>query len=404
MASLVKGLIDAGIHYGHRTAGWNPKMEPYIYGKKNGIHIIDVRQTIKGLLLAKRFITRSVADGKEVLFVGTKRQARPAVESACEEAGMPFVTERWLGGTLTNFRTIRSRLKRLEELEELMNSEEWENYSKKMGSQLVRERKKIDRNLGGIRTLDRVPGALVVIDVRREINAIREARTLGIPTVCLLDTDGDPDLVDLPIPGNDDAMRAIELIVKELTGAAQEGKTARAQQQKASEESEEDEGEGEKPRRRSTRAQFRAGESVDSPAAGEEAMDESPELGGSASRVRPEPTGEDVAERAPRAAQEPEAEREGAGLASERPSPPDTGVPGVGGGATMGGPADASGAADETAPVGSTDDELPPEPPTTQAGGDADASEEASSQGGTSAESETDTTAQQQQAGAQSRS
>jgi len=255
MASLVKNLIDSGIHYGHRTSGWNPKMGPYIYGKKNGIHIIDVRQTIKGLLLAKRFVTRTVAEGKDVLFVGTKRQARPAIEGVCEEIGMPRVTERWLGGTLTNFRTIRSRLKRLEELEALMDSEDWENYSKKMASQLLRERKKIDRNLGGIRTLDRLPGALVVVDVRREINALREAHSLGIPTVCLLDTDGDPDLTDIPIPGNDDAMRAIEQIMRQLGEAVTEGKSARAQQKKAKGEGGD---EGDKPKRRSSRAQFRA--------------------------------------------------------------------------------------------------------------------------------------------------
>jgi len=277
MASLVKELIEAGIHYGHRTSGWNPKMGPYIYGKKNGIHIVDVRQTIKGLLLAKKFVTRTVADGKDVLFVGTKRQARPAIEACCDEAGMPYVTERWLGGTLTNFRTIRSRLKRLEELEKLMGSEEWENYSKKMASQLQRERKKIDRNLGGIRGLDRLPGALVVVDVRRETNALKEARTLGIPTVCLLDTDGDPDMVDIPIPGNDDAMRAIELVVRELTAAAKEGKTARAQQRRAAGEEESEQGGEGRGRRRSTRAQFKAGEEVETLESGAEAQALSPE-------------------------------------------------------------------------------------------------------------------------------
>ena len=273
MASLVKGLIDAGIHYGHRTAGWNPKMEPYIFGKKNGIHIIDVRQTVKGLLLAKKFITRTVAGGKDVLFVGTKRQARPALEGACDECGMPYVTERWLGGTLTNFRTIRSRLKRLEELETLMEGEDWDNYSKKMASQLTRERKKIDRNLGGIRTMDRLPGVLVVIDVRRELNALREARSLGIPTICLLDTDGDPDVTDIPIPGNDDAMRAIDIVVKELAAAAAEGKTARAQKQKA---------EAPDGKRRSSRAQFRADEA--------EAEDEGAVTGLSSPSLAPDPS------------------------------------------------------------------------------------------------------------------
>lgn len=266
--SLVKNLIEAGIHYGHRTAGWNPKMGPYIYGKKNGIHIIDVRQTIKGLLLAKKFITRTVADGKDVLFIGTKRQARPALEGMCTEAGMPYVTERWLGGTLTNFRTIRARLKRLEELETLMDGPDWENYSKKMASQLTRERKKIQRNLGGIKTLDRLPGALVIVDVRREVNAVKEAHTLGIPTVCLLDTDGDPDMADIPIPGNDDAMRAIELVVKELTEAAKEGKTARAQQSKGREGAAGDEGSDR--RRRSTRSQYRADDAAQAEPSGEE--------------------------------------------------------------------------------------------------------------------------------------
>src|SRR5688572_20581588 len=149
-SSLVKQLIEGGVHFGHKAAGWNPKMKPYIFGKKNGIHIIDVRQTIKGLLLGKRFVTRVVAQGKDVLFVGTKRQAAPAIEAKAKEVNMPYVTERWLGGTLTNFRTIRARLKRLEELEALMNSEEWRAYSKKMGSQLTREFKKINTNLSGI--------------------------------------------------------------------------------------------------------------------------------------------------------------------------------------------------------------------------------------------------------------
>lgn len=261
MANFVSELIDAGIHYGHRTAGWNPKMQSYIHGKRNGIHIIDVKQTVKGLLLAKKFLTRVVADGKDVLFVGTKRQARLCLETVCDEMTQPYVTERWLGGTLTNFRTIRARLKRLEELEGLMESEEWTNYSKKMASQLTRERKKIFRNLNGIRVMDRLPGALVVIDVRREHNALAEARKLGIPTVCLIDTDSDPDQADIPIPGNDDAMRAIELVVKQLAAAIAEGKTARAQQARAAGVEAEGEAGGEsggRPRRRSSRAQFRA--------------------------------------------------------------------------------------------------------------------------------------------------
>ncbi len=262
--SLVKQLLEAGVHYGHKASHWNPKMQPYIFGKRNGIHIIDVRETIKGLLYAKRFIQRVVASGKDVLFVGTKRQAGPSIETICSEAEQPYVVERWLGGTLTNFRTIRSRLKRLEELEQLMDSEEWAHYSKKMASQLTRERKKIHRNLSGIRNMDKLPGAVVVVDVHREINALREAATLSIPTVCLIDTNSDPKLADIPIPGNDDAMRGIEIIVSQLIEAVNEGKTARAQ---ADLERKEQGGTEEKPRRRSARAQFRADDPAEAAAA-----------------------------------------------------------------------------------------------------------------------------------------
>ena len=263
--SLVKQLLESGVHFGHKAANWNPKMSPYIFGKKNGIHIVDVRQTIKGLLLAKRFITRVVAGGKDVLFVGTKRQARETIAAKGEEIAMPYVIERWLGGTLTNFRTIRSRLKRLEELETLMASEEWNTYSKKMASQLGREYRKIKRNLSGIRTMNNLPGAMVVVDVKREINALREAQKLGIPTVCLIDTDSDPDLADIPIPGNDDAMRAIEIIIGELAAAAVEGKSGRAQAQLERKSGQGAGGEGSQ-RRRSSRSQFRA---VEEPVASE---------------------------------------------------------------------------------------------------------------------------------------
>ncbi len=142
--TLVKRLLEAGIHYGHKASHWNPKMQPYIYGKRGGIHIVDVRETVKGLLLAKRFLSRTVAGGKDILFVGTKRQAQETLIEHVGGANMPYVTERWLGGILTNFRTIRSRLKRLEELEALMSSDEWQHYSKKMASQLTRERRKIE--------------------------------------------------------------------------------------------------------------------------------------------------------------------------------------------------------------------------------------------------------------------
>ena len=219
MSTLVKDLVEAGIHFGHRATNWNPKMAPYIFGKRNKIHIIDVKATIKGLLLARKFITRAVANNQDVVFVGTKRQARACLETHVPTTGMHYVTERWLGGTLTNFRTIRERLKRLEELERLAETGEINSYSKKMESQLNREKAKILRNLAGIRRMTKLPGVMVIIDVKREVNAVREARKLGIPTVCLLDTDSDPDMADIAIPGNDDSMRAIEVVVQSLCAA-----------------------------------------------------------------------------------------------------------------------------------------------------------------------------------------
>jgi small subunit ribosomal protein S2 len=220
-------LIDAGIHFGHRAGRWNPKMKPYIFCARNSIHIVDIKETIRGLIRARKFITSVVSSGKDILFVGTKRQARQAVSHHATRVGMPYVSERWLGGTLTNFRTIRARLSRLEELEQMEEQGLLAAESKKMESTLRRELRKIQRNLGGIRIMDKLPGALVVIDARREANAVQEARKLGIPTVALLDTDSDPDLVDLPIPGNDDAMRAIEVVITQLADAVAEGKAAR---------------------------------------------------------------------------------------------------------------------------------------------------------------------------------
>jgi small subunit ribosomal protein S2 len=222
----VKDFIDAGVHYGHRASRWNPKMKPYIYGKRNLIHIIDLKETVRGLLRAIKFFNRVAAANGLVLFVGTKRQAADTIIEECNRSGMPYVTERWLGGTLTNFRTIRSRLQRLEELENTLEGEQALSYSKKMISTLSRERRKIERNLSGIRHMNRLPEALLVIDPRREHIAVAEAIKLGIKVVALLDTDCDPDLVDLPIPGNDDSMRSIELVMKHLTDAILEGRAA----------------------------------------------------------------------------------------------------------------------------------------------------------------------------------
>ncbi|MEO1007805.1 MAG: 30S ribosomal protein S2 [Planctomycetota bacterium] len=270
-SSLVKDLIEAGIHFGQRSSAWNPKMSRYIYDKRNGIHIIDIKETVKGLLLAKKYITNTVAEGRDVCFVGTKRQSKDILEERVKDVGMHCVTERWLGGMLTNFRTIRSRLKRLEELEGIEQEDNFASYSKKMESQLRREMGKIRRNLDGVRAMDKLPGALVIIDVRREMTAIKEARKLGIPTIALIDTDGDPDVVDIPIPGNDDSMRSVDVVVRELCKAIAEGKQGRTitDATKAG-DAQADEA---PQRRRSRRAQYAADAPIPAP---EEPSDASP--------------------------------------------------------------------------------------------------------------------------------
>jgi len=221
---LVKDLIEAGVHFGHRASRWNPKMRPYIYARRNLIHIIDVRETVRGLLRARKYLQRVSKGGSLVLFVGTKRQASESIDQHARRCGMPFVADRWLGGTLTNFRTIRSRLGRLEELEAMRETNEIATYSKKMQSALSREYRKMYRNLNGMRTMNRLPECLVVVDPRKEKNAVREAQKLGIATMALIDTDCDPDQVDLPIPGNDDSIRSIDLIVSLLADAVAAGR------------------------------------------------------------------------------------------------------------------------------------------------------------------------------------
>lgn len=230
-ANLVKELVESGVHFGHRSSRWNPKMRPYIYARRNLIHIIDVRETVRGLLRSRKYLSDVAGRGSLILFVGTKRQARETIQKAADKCGMPYVADRWLGGTLTNFRTIRDRLSRLEELEKIREGEQLRSYSKKMQSTLNREYRKIYHNLNGMRTMNRLPECLVVVDPKKEKNAVKEARKLGIATVALIDTDCDPDQVDLPIPGNDDSMRSIELIVNMLSDAIAGGKIQASTQQ-----------------------------------------------------------------------------------------------------------------------------------------------------------------------------
>jgi small subunit ribosomal protein S2 len=218
----VRNLIQAGFHFGHRTSRWNPKMAPYIFKRRNLIHIIDLRATLRGLLTARK-VARAVAARRHyVLFVGTKKQAAEVIQREALRCGMPFVAERWPGGLLTNFVTIRKRLDRLSELEELEETGQIELYGKKMVSSLRREKRKILRNLGGVRKMDRLPSLLVVIDPAREQIAVKEAHKLLIPVVALTDTDGDPSCVDVVVPGNDDSYGAIEIFVKAVSGAVLE--------------------------------------------------------------------------------------------------------------------------------------------------------------------------------------
>ena len=219
----VSNLIQAGVHFGCRVSRWNPKMAPYIYGRRNLIHIIDLRETLRGILRAQNVLYHMAAEGSSILWVGTKRQVRGVIGEAGERSGMPIVTERWIGGTLTNFSVIRSRLRRLEELERMEEDGSIGQYSKKMISSLRRERRKITRNLGGIREMNGIPGAMVVVDPAREYNAVREARKMGLIVIGVLDTDCDPSQVDIVIPGNDDALKSVRLLVEQLSEAVEEG-------------------------------------------------------------------------------------------------------------------------------------------------------------------------------------
>ncbi|MEM7306160.1 MAG: 30S ribosomal protein S2 [Planctomycetota bacterium] len=219
----VQSLIEAGVHFGCRVSRWNPKMAPYIHGRRKLIHIINLRETVRGLVRAQNFLYRLVGDGAQILWVGTKRQVKGVIKEAGDTTGMPVVTERWIGGTLTNFSVIRSRLRRLEELETMEEDGSIRQYSKKVIASLRRERRKIHRNLSGIREMNGIPGAMVVVDPGREYNAVREARKMGLAVIGILDTDCDPDGVDIVIPGNDDSLKSVRLLIESLSDAVEGG-------------------------------------------------------------------------------------------------------------------------------------------------------------------------------------
>lgn len=221
----MKALLESGVHFGHQTKKWNPKMKKYIFGAKHDIYIIDLQKTLRLFKEAFKFVRDTVATGGNVLFVGTKKQASLIIREEAERAGCSFVTERWLGGTITNFQTISKSTKKLNEIEEMKSAGIYEAMSKKDAIKLERERIKLERYFGGIKTLDRLPDVLFVIDPRKERIAVNEAKTMGIPIVGLVDTNCDPDLIDYIIPGNDDAIRSIKLISSKMADAVLEGRT-----------------------------------------------------------------------------------------------------------------------------------------------------------------------------------
>ncbi len=222
----MRQMLEAGVHFGHQTRFWNPKMSQYIFGERNRIHIVNLEKTLPLFNDAASFIRQVVTDGGKVMFVGTKRSAREAIKQEAERCKMPFVSHRWLGGMLTNFKTVRQSIKRLTELDEMSANGTLEQHSKREAQMLRREQEKLQRSLGGIKDMDSLPDALFVVDVGHEHIAIHEARKLGIPVVAIVDTNCSPDGVDYLIPGNDDAMRAIQLYAVGIADAVLEGKSA----------------------------------------------------------------------------------------------------------------------------------------------------------------------------------
>ncbi|QSZ28240.1 30S ribosomal protein S2 [Aceticella autotrophica] len=220
----MKQLLEAGVHFGHQTRRWNPKMAPYIFTERNGIYIIDLQKTVKKLEEAYDFVKQLSMDDGTILFVGTKKQAQDSVKEEAERCGMYYVNQRWLGGMLTNFKTIRSRIERLKALEKMEEDGTFEVLPKKEVIQLKKEQEKLEKYLGGIKDMNRLPSALFIVDPKKEAIAIAEAKSLDIPIVAIVDTNCDPEEVDYAIPGNDDAIRAVKLIASKMADAVIEGK------------------------------------------------------------------------------------------------------------------------------------------------------------------------------------
>lgn len=238
VASMLE-LLEAGVHFGHKTQRWNPKMKKYIYGDRHGIYIIDLRKTSDLLDKAYDVVREAAASGKNIVFVGTKKQASEVVEQESARCGSYYINRRWLGGTLTNFETIRARIKKLNELEELRDSGHFERLPKKEVSMMTKEINKLNKSLSGIKTMKGMPGLIFVVDQKKELIAIKEAKKLGIPIVGLVDTNSDPDNIDYVIPGNDDAIRAITLVAGKIADAVLEGKASREHTGKDDEEGQE---------------------------------------------------------------------------------------------------------------------------------------------------------------------
>ncbi len=220
----VKELLEAGVHFGHQKSRWNPKMKRYIFAARNGIHIIDLKKTLQALQEAQRAVRDVTLQGDRVLYVCTKRQLRPIIEQEAARCSAFFVTERWLGGMLTNFSTIKKQIRRLKELERGIDEGSYEFYTKKEQLLLQREREKLDKYLGGVKDMARLPGALFVVDAKKETIAVREANKLGIPVIAITDTNADPDVIDFPIPGNDDAIRSVSLITGAISDAVEQAR------------------------------------------------------------------------------------------------------------------------------------------------------------------------------------